>query len=80
MQVCIYDASKIKVLYNIKLTHSVLTLDVWNEKYILVGSSPVQLFEMKTDHETKTERLKRIVVMDPKDISQLMVWCNKYIL
>ena len=73
LQVCIYDASKSKVLYDIKLTHSVLTLDVWNEKYILVGSSPVQLFEMKTDHNAKTERLRRIVVVDPKDTSQLMV-------
>ena len=70
---CIYDASKSKVLYDIKLTHSVITLDVWNEKYILVGNSPVQLFEMKTDHNAKTERLRRIVVMDPKDTSQLMV-------
>ena len=66
LQVCVYDASKCKLLYDIKLTHPVSTLDVWNN-YILVGSFPVQLFEMKTD------RLRRIVVMDPEDNNQVTV-------
>ena len=73
MQVCTYDVSKSNLLYDIMLTHPVSTLDVWNEKYILVGSSPVQLFEMKTDHKRKTERLQRYVVMDLNDNNQLMV-------
>lgn len=39
-----------------------------------MGSSHVQLFEMKENCETKTEEiLRRIVVMDLEDNSQLMV-------
>lgn len=49
-----------RLLYDVKLTYPVSTLDVWN-KYILVGTFPVQLFEMKMD------RLRRIVVVDSED-------------
>ena len=60
LQVCVYSMVEDRLLYDVKLTHPVSTLDVWNN-YILVGSFPVQLFEMKTD------RLRRIVVIDSED-------------
>ena len=64
---CIYNASENILLYDVKLTHPVSSLDVWNEKYILVGGCPVQLFEMKVD------RLRRIIVIDLESNHQLMV-------
>ena len=59
-QVCIWDISSFKPVQSVKVSSSVLALDVWSH-YLAIGSSVVQMVDMSSDE------LRRILFVEDSE-------------
>jgi hypothetical protein len=60
----IYDIPSNTVIHDIRLTHPICSIDVWND-YLLIGSSVVHIVDTREDH------WRRITVIDMDDNESL---------
>ena len=65
-QVKIYNISENKKIHDIRLTHPISSIDVWND-YLLIGSSVVHIVDTREDH------WRRIIVVDMDENESLKV-------
>ena len=65
-KVHIYDVPSNTVIHDIRLTHPISSIDVWND-YLLIGSSVVHIVDTREDH------WRRITVIDMDENESLKV-------